>query len=224
METEPPRRGRMVSGWTGRFNGAGTVIECAVVGADAPTTDGLLVVRGRDSTALSFALDSGGAGKDQYNRMILSGVGDGVERIESRTARSGSMYTLELDVRAAREASNIFASRTTDRFFPSSSAIAIAVEGGMDVLYTEQSDSEGSFLKPSLSFVMDLDRLGRCHATELGGRRSAGDRGTELDRAWLAGKGCSDVTDGTLTNGTDFNSSKVGRRVTAGLPSVALTD
>jgi hypothetical protein len=59
---------------------------------------------------LSCELGAGGAGKDLYNCMILSSVGDGVERIEVRT-ESGSMYALELGL-SVLEASNIFASRT----------------------------------------------------------------------------------------------------------------
>ena len=76
---------------------------------------------------------------------------------------------------------------------------------------------------------MERERLGRCQATEeLGGRRTTEDRGpgTEHDRAWLIGKGCSDVAVEVLTSGSGFKSSMVeGRRGIAGLglTSAALT-
>ena len=111
METEPARRGCMVIGRTGRFKVAGTVIGGAVVDVDARIVGAWLVVRGSVSYILSSGLKSGGVGKDAYNCMTLSGVGDGVERTDSRTERSGSVHVLELDV-SARDASNIFASRT----------------------------------------------------------------------------------------------------------------
>jgi hypothetical protein len=61
--------------------------------ADARIIDALLVVRGRVSAVLSFGLGSGGAGKDPYNCMILSGVGDGVERKESSHGERVNVYT-----------------------------------------------------------------------------------------------------------------------------------
>lgn len=187
-----------------------------MVGADARIIDALLVVRGRVSDVTSFGLGAGGAGKDPYNCMILSGVGDRVERMESRT-ESGSRYTLERGL-SAREASNIFASRMITRSTSSLSAVAVAVAVGVGVPYTECSESERSCLKLSRSLGMDRERLGKCHATVLGGGRTRGDRatGTEHDRAWLIGRVCSD---GEALTGSPV----VGRRSITGLTSVGLT-
>lgn len=148
MEIEPPRRGRMVSGRTGRtkVSGAvvgrpgrikvsGAVVGRARVGTDTRMIDALLPARGRVSTVLSSEVGTGGAGKDPYNCMILSRVGDGVERMEVRM-ESGSRYTLELGL-SVRDASNIFASRTISRLVSTMSAAAVAVEGGVGMPYTE---------------------------------------------------------------------------------------
>ena len=71
---------------------------------------------------------------------------------------------------------------------------------------------------------MDRERLGRCHATLLGGCATGdGGSGTEYDRTWLTGVVCSEVTGEILTSGTLFKSSVVSRRDIAGLTSVALT-
>ena len=143
METEPLRRGRRASGRTGRSQAAGTAVGYAASGVCAPTIGALLAVRGGVSAVLPFlvlVLDSGGAGKDPYNCIMLSGVGDGVKRTG---IRSGSMYPLERDA-SAREASNIFASRTTGLFRPSPSAVAVG--GGVGMPYSEWSESERSSL------------------------------------------------------------------------------
>jgi hypothetical protein len=108
METELPRCVWMLRGRTGRFNAGRAVIWGAVVGADARIVGISPVVRGRISAVLSFGLESGGAGKESYNRMTLSRMGDGVE---SRAGSSGSWHTLEFGVGSC-EASNIFVSRT----------------------------------------------------------------------------------------------------------------
>jgi len=194
------------------------VVGCAVVGADARIVGTSLVARGRVSSVLLIGLDLGGAGKDSYSFMTLSCVGDGAE---SRTERSESLYTVGLGV-SAREASNIFAPRTIGRFFPSLSGVAVG--DGMGMPYREYSESECSCLKSSRSLVMERERLGRCHATELAGCCTTGDEGsgTEYDRLWLTGVGCSDVTGEILTSGTGFKFSVVGRRGGAGLTSVAL--
>jgi len=141
METEPLRRGRRASGRTGRSQAAGTAVGYAASGVCAPTIGALPAVRGGVSAVLPFlVLDSGGAGKDPYNCIMLSGVGDGVKRTG---IRSGSMYPLERDA-SAREPSNIFASRTTGLFRPSPSAVAVG--GGVGMPYSECSESERSSL------------------------------------------------------------------------------
>ena len=206
----------MVSGRTGRIKTSGAVVGRAMVCADARIIDALLVVGGRVS--LSFGLGAGGAGKDPYNCIMLSSVGDGVDRIEART-ESGSICTLELGL-SALEASNIFASRMIGRL---TSSLAGAVGGGVWMPYTdpECSESERSCLELSRSLGMERERLGRCHATELGGRRTTGDRGTgtEHDRVWLIARGCSD---GEVLTWMGFTLSIVCRRGFTGLTSVGL--
>lgn len=213
----------MVSGRTGRIKVSGAVVGRAGVGTVTRIIDALLRVRGRVSTVLSFVSGAGGAGKDPYNCMILSGVGDGVERIEVRM-ESGSRYTFELGL-AVREASNIFASRTISRSTSAISAVAVAVGGGVGMPYTdtEWSESERSYLELSRSLGKERERLGRCHATVLGGRRTTGNRGkgTEHDRVWLMGRDCSNG--GVLTS-TGFKFSIVGRLSITGLTGVGLTN
>ena len=165
---------------------------------------------------LSFGLEWGGAGKLPYNCIALSGVGDGVE---SRTERGGSLYTLELGV-SARAASGIFAPRTIGRFLASASGVAVG--DGVDMPDREYSEPECSYLRWS---VMGRERLGKCHATGLSGHCTTGDEGTgtEYDRAWLTGSGCSEVTVEILTSGMGFKSSTVGSRGFAELTGVPLT-
>lgn len=207
----------MVSGRTGRIKTSGAVVGRAVVGADARIIDALLMVGGRVSAVLSFGLGAGGAGKDPYSCIMLSSVGEGVDRIEART-ESGSMYALELGL-SALEASNIFASRMIGRL---TSSLAVAV-GGVCMPYTdtECSESERSSLELSRSLGIERERLGRCHATELGGRHTTGDRGTgtEHDRVWLIASGCSD---GEALTWMGFTFSMVCRRGFTGLTDVGL--
>ena len=140
---------------------------------------------------------------------------------------SGSMCPIELGF-SVREASNIFASKTIGRLM---SSLAV-VGGGVDTPYTdtECSESERSYLELELSRSLGMERerlgterLGRCHATVLGGRRTAGDRGTgtEHDRVWLIAKGCSD---GEALTWTGFTFSRAGRRVVTGLAGIGLTN
>jgi hypothetical protein len=70
---------------------------------------------------------------------------------------------------------------------------------------------------------MERERLGRCHATVLGGRCTTGDRGTgtEHDRVWLIARGCSDGEVIAL-NWTGFTFSRVARRVITGLARIGL--
>ena len=213
----------MVSGRTGRIKVSGAVVGRAGVGAVTRIIDALLGVRERVSTVISFGSGAGGAGKDPYNCMILSSVGDGVERMEVRM-ESGSRYAFELGL-SAREASNIFSSRTISRSASAIFAFVVAVGGGVGMPYTdtEWSESERSYLELSRSLGKERERLGRCHATVLGGRRTTGDRGkgTEHDRVWLMGWGCSD---GEFLTSTVFKFSIVGRLSITGLTGAGLTN
>ena len=165
---------------------------------------------------LSFGLESGGAGKDSYNCITLSGVGDGVE---SRTEGSGSLYTLKLGV-SARESSNIFVPRAIGRFL--TSVCAVAVGDGVGMPHRVYSESEYSCWR---CLVMGRERLGRCHATGLSGHCTTGDEGTgtEYDRAWLTGINSSDVTVDILTSGMGFKFPAFGGRGTSELTSIPLT-